>query len=368
MSISRVSIVGAGLMGAGIAQSIAAAPLLIQRGVQVTLVDVSQDRIDNGKKIIVQSLGRVAKKKFDADAVKMKDYVDSIVSGIHFKTDAGHAASESDLIIEAIVENLDAKQKLFRELDSRAPKSTIFASNTSSLPIAEIAKATLSRRDRFAGLHFFNPVPQMKLVEIVRTQELSDPVFASLKELVVGMGKVGVECKDTPGFIVNRLLVPYMLEAIRLVERGDASKEDVDIAMKLGAGYPMGPFELADYVGLDTTKFISEGWFKAGKGLQGKEIVEPPASLVELVKEGKMGRKSGEGFYGYGKKYPKGPFELADYVGLDTTKFISDGWFKAGKVLQGKEIVEPPKSLVELVEGGKFGKKSGDGFDGYGKK
>ncbi|KAJ3290483.1 hypothetical protein HDU79_003192 [Rhizoclosmatium sp. JEL0117] len=302
MSISRVSIVGAGLMGAGIAQSIAAAPALVAKKVQVTLVDVTQDRLDNGKKIIHQSLARIAKKKFDGDAAKSGEFVDSILSSIAFKTDAGAAASESDLIIEAIVENLDAKQKLFRDLDTRAPKHAIFASNTSSLPIAEIAKSTLSRRDRFAGLHFFNPVPQMKLVEIVRTKELSQDVFVGLKQLVKDMDKVGVECKDTPGFIVNRLLVPYMLEAVRLVERGDATKEDVDIAMKLGAGYPMGPFELADYVGLDTTQFITEGWYKAGKGLQGKELVQPPESLVKLVGEGKLGRKSGAGFYDYGKK------------------------------------------------------------------
>ncbi|KAI9347573.1 Hadh protein [Obelidium mucronatum] len=306
MSISRVSIVGGGLMGAGIAQSIAAAPSLIAKGVKVTLVDVSQDRLDNGKKIISQSLNRVAKKKFDGDAGKMSEYgiefrSIQLLEEFHSRPDAGAAAADSDLVVEAIVENLDAKQKLFRELDARAPKSTIFASNTSSLPISEIAKATLSRRDRFAGLHFFNPVPQMKLVEIVRTSELSDSAFASLKQLVQGMDKVGVECKDTPGFIVNRLLVPYMLEAVRLVERGDASKEDVDIAMKLGAGYPMGPFELADYVGLDTTQFISEGWYKSGKGLQGKELVEPPTSLTKLVSEGKFGRKNGEGFYNYKK-------------------------------------------------------------------
>ncbi|KAJ3257768.1 hypothetical protein HDU77_002564 [Chytriomyces hyalinus] len=297
--IKSVSIIGAGLMGAGIAQSIAAAPALIAKGVAVTLVDVGEDRLANGKKIISSSLARVAKKKFDGDKAQADAFVADTLARITFSTDAGLAAAHSDLVVEAIVENLDAKQKLFRDLDTRAPKTTIFASNTSSLPISEIAKSTLSRRDRFAGLHFFNPVPQMKLVEIVRTQELSDTAYASLKDLVVGMGKVGVECKDTPGFIVNRLLVPYMLEAIRMVERGEASKEDVDIAMKLGAGYPMGPFELADYVGLDTTKFITEGWFASGKGLQGKELVSPPASLGKLVEEGKFGRKNGEGFYKY---------------------------------------------------------------------
>ncbi|KAJ3210500.1 hypothetical protein HDU82_007990 [Entophlyctis luteolus] len=300
-SIARVSIVGAGLMGAGIAQSIAAAPALISKGVSVSLVDVTQDRLDNGKSIIAQSLQRVAKKKFDGDKAKMAEYVDSIVSKINFTSNTEAAAQNADLIVEAIVENLEAKQKLFSALDAVAPASTIFASNTSSLPIAKIAKATPGRVDKFAGLHFFNPVPQMKLVEIVKTPSLSQSVFAALEAFTIDMQKTPVSCKDTPGFIVNRLLVPYILEAMRLVQRGDATKEDVDIAMKLGAGYPMGPFELADYVGLDTLKFITDGWPKDGEGLKGKELVEVPANLAKAVDAGKFGRKNGEGFYSYKK-------------------------------------------------------------------
>lgn len=166
---------------------------------------------------------------------------------------AEEAASTADLVIEAVPENLGLKQKIFASLDKAAPKETIFASNTSSLKIQDI-QATSNRGDRFAGLHFFNPVPLMKLLEVVRGPETSDATFNALMEYGAKIGKTTVKCKDTPGFIVNRLLVPYLFEAIRLVERGDASMEDVDTAMKLGAGYPMGPFTLADLVGLDTCK------------------------------------------------------------------------------------------------------------------
>ena len=169
------------------------------------------------------------------------------------------SASKADLCIEAIVENLEVKRKLFAQLDEAAPKHTIFASNTSSLPIESIAMAT-KRGDRFGGLHFFNPVPQMKLVEVIRTPQTSDATFQSLLDVCQAMGKVAVKCKDTPGFVVNRLLVPYIMEAMRMAERGDATPQDIDVAMKLGAGYPMGPFELADFVGLDTLKFISDGY------------------------------------------------------------------------------------------------------------
>ena len=159
-----------------------------------------------------------------------------------------------------VTENLPLKKKLFSSYDKVAPAKTIFASNTSSLPIKDIALSTPERLDRFGGLHFFNPVPVMKLLEVIRIPETSDETNTAMMEWGKAMGKTCVSCKDTPGFIVNRLLVPNLMEAVRLVERGDASPKDVDTAMKLGAGWPMGPFELADYVGLDTTKFIIDGW------------------------------------------------------------------------------------------------------------
>ena len=181
------------------------------------------------------------------------------MANMHVATSPNEALTSADLVVEAVVENMALKQKLFAEYDKIAPAKTIFASNTSSLPISEIA-STSSRPDRFGGLHFFNPVPVMKLLEVVRIPQTSDETYNAMVAWGKAMGKATVECKDTPGFIVNRLLVPYLMEAVRMVERGDASAKDVDTAMKLGAGYPMGPFELADYVGLDTNKFIMEGW------------------------------------------------------------------------------------------------------------
>jgi len=212
------------------------------------------------------------------------------------------AVEETDLVVEAIVENLGIKQGLFKSLDQVAPSSAIFASNTSSLQIGKIASSTSAERQaQFAGLHFFNPVPQMKLVEIIKTNQTKPGVFAALEGFVKKVGKTSVSCKDTPGFIVNRLLVPYMMEAIRMVERGDATKEDVDTAMKLGAGYPMGPFELADYVGLDTTKFITDGWYQDSE-LKGEKLIGPSEMLNGLVEKGMLGRKNGGGFYDYSKK------------------------------------------------------------------
>merc|ERR1719495_572886 len=214
---------------------------------------------------------------------------------MNIATSANDALLTADLVLEAVVENMALKQKLFAEYDQIAPAKTIFASNTSSLPISEIA-STSNRKDRFGGLHFFNPVPVMKLLEVVRIPETSDETFQAMNEWGKAMGKVTVAAKDTPGFIVNRLLVPNLMEAVRMVERGDASPQDVDTAMKLGAGQPMGPFELADYVGLDTTKFIIDGWHEK---YPNETLFNPSEALNKLVAEGKLGRKTGEGFYKY---------------------------------------------------------------------
>jgi len=246
-------------------------------------------------------LERVAKKKFETDANAGKDYIDSTLRRIQTTTDLKTAAKDADVIIEAIVENIKTKQELWSQLDSFAPKRTLFASNTSSLPIRDIASST-KRKDMFGGLHFFNPVPVMKLVEVVTTPELSPASHQSLLQFSKDLGKSPITCKDTPGFVVNRLLVPYMMESIRMLERGDASKEDIDTAMKLGAGYPMGPFQLLDYVGLDTTKFIIDGWHKA---FPNEPAFQPSPLLNKLVAEKKLGNKTGEGFYTYtGQKWP----------------------------------------------------------------
>jgi len=287
--IQEVVVIGGGLMGAGIAQVSA------QTGHKVTLVDISQQVLDKSNARIGDSIKRVAKKKFKDDEAGAKSFVESSMANMNVATSANEALATADLVVEAVVENMTLKQKLFAEYDQIAPAKTIFASNTSSLPISEIA-ATSSRPDRFGGLHFFNPVPVMKLLEVVRIPQTSDQTYDAMVAWGNAMGKATVECKDTPGFIVNRLLVPYLMEAIRMVERGDASAKDVDTAMKLGAGYPMGPFELADYVGLDTNKFIMEGW---SERFPEEPLFKESPLLNKLVSEGKLGRKNGEGFYKY---------------------------------------------------------------------
>ncbi|CAO1616892.1 unnamed protein product [Parajaminaea phylloscopi] len=293
--VQNVTVFGAGLMGAGIAQ------VLAHKGkYNVTLADVSDKAVANGQKIISKSLARIAKKTLaDKTEEEQAKFVQDIVSSIKTTTDAGEAVASTDLVIEAIIENIEIKQKLFKFLDSKAPAEAIFASNTSSLSIADIAQST-QRLDRFGGFHAFNPVPQMKLVEVVRTKETSDATFNSLMEVAKRMGKTAVACVDAPGFIVNRLLVPYMLEAIRLVERGEATPQDVDTAMKLGAGYPMGPFELSDMVGLDTVNNISKGWreTRVQTGEISADVVKASTLLEQLVAEGRLGKKSEKGgFY-----------------------------------------------------------------------
>jgi 3-hydroxyacyl-CoA dehydrogenase len=291
-AIKRVTVIGGGLMGSGIAQVAA------QTGHEVTLVDVSDDLLKKSRKNIETSVGRVAKKKFSEDVKAAEKFAAETLGRLQLNTDAVKAVSNADLVIEAIVENLETKQRLFATLDKAAPSSTLFASNTSSLPVKHIAIAT-TRMDRFGGLHFFNPVPVMKLLEVVRIPETSDETHKALLDFGKAMEKTTVEAKDTPGFIVNRLLVPYLMEAVRLYERGDASARDIDTAMKLGCGYPMGPIELLDYVGLDTSKFIMDGWHKQ---FPDNPLFAPSALLDKLVAEGKLGIKSGEGFYSYKKK------------------------------------------------------------------
>ncbi|XP_060592406.1 hydroxyacyl-coenzyme A dehydrogenase, mitochondrial-like [Ruditapes philippinarum] len=286
-AIKNVTIIGGGLMGAGIAQVAATT------GHNVVIVDTSEDILKKSKASIEKSLQRVAKKKFAENPKDGEAFISDVVGRLSVQTDAWEAVKNADLVTEAIVENLDIKKQLFSQLDKAAPEKTIFTSNTSSIPIKEIAVST-SRLDRFGGLHYFNPVPMMKLLEVIRIPETSDDTFNALLAFGKAMGKVTVNCKDTPGFIVNRLLVPYMMEAVRMVERGDATPRDVDTAMKLGAGYPMGPFELTDYVGLDTCKFILDGWHAK---YPDHPLFEPSPLLNKYVAEGKLGNKVGEGFY-----------------------------------------------------------------------
>jgi len=290
-AIKNVTVIGGGLMGSGIAQVAA------QTGHTVTLVDVKADLLEKSKANIMTSLARVAKKLYKDKPAEGEKFVNDAKSRISISTDAPKSVQNADLVVEAIVENLELKHKLFKSLDEAAPSSTIFASNTSSLGIGDIAAAT-KRKDRFGGLHFFNPVPVMKLLEVIRTSETSEETYQAMLAWGKAMGKTCITCKDTPGFVVNRLLVPFISEAIRMYERGDASAKDIDIAMKLGAGHPMGPLELADYVGHDTSHFILQGWHEK---FPENPLFKPNEIVGKMIKDGKLGVKSGEGFYKYTK-------------------------------------------------------------------
>jgi 3-hydroxybutyryl-CoA dehydrogenase len=282
MTIERVGVVGCGLMGAGIAEVCA------KSGYRVIVREVSRELLDAGMKRLNGSLDRaVAKGKLspeDRDAAQGR-----IVGTTDF-----NAFSECDLIIEAVVENLDLKRKIFAELDAVAPPAAILASNTSSLAITDMAAAT-KRPDRVLGLHFMQPVPVMPLLEMVRTVLTSEETFQAARAFGENLGKTIVVSKDTPGFIVNLLLIPYLLQAIAELEKGVATKEDFDTAIRLGLNHPMGPFTLLDFVGLDTTLFIADAVFDETKD---PRFAAPPL-LRRMVSAGWLGRKSGRGFYDY---------------------------------------------------------------------
>jgi 3-hydroxybutyryl-CoA dehydrogenase len=285
--IRTVAVVGSGLMGSGIAEVTARA------GRSTIIREVNDELVDQGVGRIRKSLDRaVDKGKLDA---QVRDDVMGRIRG----TTALQDLEEADLVIEAIVENLDAKKELFGQLDEICPDHTLFASNTSSLTVTEMAAAT-NRPDRFLGLHFFNPVPVMKLVEVVRTIATSEAAFSTAYQFVQELGKQPVEAKDASGFIVNRLLVPYMLDAIRSLEQGLGSIEDIDRSMVLGLGYPMGPFTLSDFVGIDTLFRIAEIMYDE----YAETRFAPPPLLRRMVTLGRFGRKSGRGFYDYGGDTP----------------------------------------------------------------
>ncbi len=285
MEIKKVGICGLGLMGTGIAE------VSSKAGVDVVAMEVNDDFLKKGMGRIDKSLSRaVDKGKLDEAGKK------AILDKIKPTTDPNDLA-DCDLVVEAIIENFDEKAKLYKTLDGIVKKEAIFASNTSSLSITEMGAVT-QRADQFCGLHFFNPVPVMKLVEVVRTVVTSDATFDSAKAFGEKVGKVVVSCKDTPGFVVNRLLVPYLLDAIRALQDGVATPKDIDTAMKLGCGHPMGPLELTDFVGLDTTYYIAEILFAEFK----QHHYAAPPLLKAMVKAGYHGRKAGRGFYDYAKK------------------------------------------------------------------
>ncbi|XP_049912072.1 hydroxyacyl-coenzyme A dehydrogenase, mitochondrial-like [Epinephelus moara] len=287
--IKHVTVIGSGQLGAGIAQTAAST------GHSVALVDINDDILKKAIKGIEGNLKRVVKKKFADQPEAGEEFIQMVMQNVSTSTDAESVVQDTDIVVEAIVENLKIKQDLFGWLDKLAPALTIFASNTSSIPITDIASST-SRLDRFGGLHFFNPVTIMKLVEVIATSETSQETLDSLLNFSKSLGKIPVSCKDTPGFIVNRLYTPYLVDAMKLHERGHGSIEDIDTVIKLGLGNPMGPFELMDHIGLDTMKSIIDSLHVA---IPDHPLFTPPELFTKMVAEGKLGRKTGEGFYKY---------------------------------------------------------------------
>ena len=282
MEIKRIGVAGFGLMGGGIAQ------IAAQAGYQVNVLEASDVFIEKGYAALDANLAKSVHKgkmsQADADGLRNRVIGTTSVKDL----------SGCDVVIEAIIENLDIKRKLFAELDALCPPHTLFASNTSSLQIIEIATAT-KRADRFVGMHFFNPVPVMKLVEVISTIQSSPEAARIATELATAMGKTAIQAKDRAGFVVNLLLVPYLLDAIRAFESGLATREDIDTGMVLGCGHPMGPLTLLDMIGLDTIYSIT--------GIMFDEFKDPkyaaPPLLKQMVKAGFYGRKSGKGFYDY---------------------------------------------------------------------
>ncbi|HSB53067.1 MAG TPA: 3-hydroxybutyryl-CoA dehydrogenase [Gemmatimonadales bacterium] len=291
-NIQTVGVLGCGLMGSGIAQVAAMA------GCRVVVRDTAPEQLEKGRLAIGKSLAKLVEKgKLAATAQE------AALNRLRFVTDLG-GLTESDLIIEAVTEDLALKNQLWRELDASCPARTVFASNTSSLTIASMAAAT-TRPDRFAGLHFFNPVPLLPLVEVVRSVLTSSDTVDLLLAFARKLGKEPVLARDSSGFIVNLLLVPYMLDAIRALERGVASISDIDSAMRLGASHPMGPLTLADFVGLDTLARIGDIMFEEYRETR----YAPPPLLRRMVLAGLFGRKNGRGFYDYSQD-PAVPSDL----------------------------------------------------------
>jgi len=283
MEIKRIGVIGAGLMGSGIAQVAA------QSGFQVNLMDVEQRFVDKGLAAIEKNLKRMTEKgKMEAPAA------DAVRSRIKGTVSLSEAASDVNVTMEAVIEKMDLKKSVYSELDGIAKASTIFATNTSGLSITEMAAVT-SRPDRFIGMHFFNPVPVMKLVEVIRGYGTSDETVAVIKELALKLGKTAIEVLEAPGFVVNRILVPMINEAVFVLQEGLASAAEIDEGMKLGANHPMGPLALADLVGLDTLLNVQQHLYEEFADPK----YRPPTLLRKMVRAGHLGRKSGKGFFDY---------------------------------------------------------------------
>jgi 3-hydroxybutyryl-CoA dehydrogenase len=286
MEIKKVGVLGCGLMGSGIAQVAATA------GFDVVVLEQEQKFLDRGFEAIEKSLSRLVERGVAKGGITAEQKT-AALARLKGTTNMQELAN-CDIVVEAIIENVPEKRKAYAQLDSAVKKDAIFATNTSSISVAELMTAT-RRPERFVGLHFFNPVPMMKLVEVVKTIATAPEVFETAVEFGKKLGKVPVRTVDKPGFIVNRLLVPYLLDAIRAYEEGVGSIADIDESMKLGCGYPMGPFTLLDFVGLDTTYYITQVMYDEFKE---RRFAAPPL-LKRMVLAGWYGRKTGQGFYDY---------------------------------------------------------------------
>jgi len=390
MEVKKVCILGAGAMGSGIAQVCATA------GYEVWVRDIKQEFLDRGKANIEKNLQRaVSKGKMTEEKAK------EILSRIHFTLDMEEAVKDADLVIEAVPEIMDLKKQVFAEVQKYAKPECVFASNTSGLSITELGNST-DRPEKFLGLHFFNPPPVMALVEVIKGEKTSDETIKFGVEFVKSLGKVPVVVKkDVTGFIVNRILVPYLVLAIDDVEKGVATKEEIDATMMYKYGFPMGPIELSDFVGLDILYHASQQW----------DIVPQSKLLEEKFKANELGMKTGKGFYDWsagrpkipqelagkydalrliapmvniaadliamdvadakdidtamklGTNMPKGPCELGDEIGLDVILAKVEELYKE----KGFEILKPSEYLKKMVSEGKLGEKSGEGFYSYGK-